>query len=280
MRGKELTYEQREQIIGDYLAGLNGLRISTVLAISRSTVYVTIDLYKKLVLHIQKSVLVVQNNYLHNLGLLTYKQRIGRYNWCKAKLTWKEEWKQIVWSDESRFTLFKSDGRIKVYNINFIKPIVKYNGGSIMFWGYFSWYGIGPLVVVDETMNSDIYVKFLAQHLVPWIRDNPNLIFQHRVINQIVHWWLKSHDIPVLDWVSQSSDLNPVENLWDYVDCQVRKRRPLPSSHKELIKAVQEEWANISIETLSSLILSMHERVKAVYKNKGRHINSDLLDLF
>ena len=63
--------------------------------------------------------------YLHKLGLnscatrnkplLTHKQRILRLKWCRAKRNWNEKWKQIIWSDESRFTLFKSDGRVRVW---------------------------------------------------------------------------------------------------------------------------------------------------------------------
>ncbi|CAG8479538.1 20804_t:CDS:2 [Cetraspora pellucida] len=36
------------------------------------------------------------------------------------------------------------------------------------------------------------------------------------------------HNITVLDWVPQSPNLNTIEQLWDYVDCQVRERKPLP----------------------------------------------------
>ncbi|PKC72477.1 hypothetical protein RhiirA1_337095 [Rhizophagus irregularis] len=79
-------------------------------------------------------------------------------------------------------------------------------------------------------------------------------------------WWMSSHNIPVLDWVAQSPDLNPIENLWNHLDYQVRKRKPLPKSKQELINVVQEEWRKISLETV---LLPM--RVKAVIKAKGGH---------
>ena len=66
----------------------------------------------------------------------------------------------------------------EAYNKNCIKPTVKFNGGSVMFWGCFSWNGVGPLVTVDENMDSDVYVNVLANHLIPWVCNNPNLIFQ------------------------------------------------------------------------------------------------------
>ena len=71
--------------------------------------------------------------------------------------------------------------------------------------------------------------------------------------------------------MAQSPDLNPIENLWNHLDSQVRKRKPVPRSKQELIEAIQEEWRKITIETCQRLILSMSNRVKAVIKAKGGH---------
>ncbi|PKK73444.1 hypothetical protein RhiirC2_776022 [Rhizophagus irregularis] len=57
--------------------------------------------------------------------------------------------------------------------------------------------------------------------------------------------WMSSHAVPILDWVAQSPDLNPIENLWNHLDRQVRKRKPLPKFKQELISAVQEEWGKL-----------------------------------
>jgi len=35
---------------------------------------------------------------------------------------------------------------------------------------------------------------------------------------------------------------------------------------------VQEEWTNISLETLHHLILSLPRRVEAIIKARGRHV--------
>jgi transposase len=230
--------------------------------------------------------------YLHNEGLgnytaqkkplLTRKQRKDRLRWSKDKKNWQEEWKQVVWSDESRFALFESDGRVRVwrragdtYNKDCIQPTVKFGGGSVMFWGCFGWHGVGPLVVVEGNMDSDKYVNILANHFIPWVSNYPNSIFQQDGASchtsSYTVWWMSSHAVPILDWVAQSPDLNPIENLWNHLDRQVRKRRPLPKSKQELISAVQEEWGKITIETIHDLILSLPRRIKAVIKAKGGH---------
>ena len=230
--------------------------------------------------------------YLHNEDIssytarkkprLTEKHKKNRLKWCKEKKNWNDEWKRIVWSDESRFALFESDGRVRVwrrsgeaYNEDCIQPTVKFGGGSVMFWGCFGWDGVGPLIVVDGNMDSDAYINILANHFIPWVDNYPNSIFQQD--GALFHtssysvWWMATHSIPILDWVAQSPDLNPIENLWDHLDRQVRKRKPPPKSKQELINVVQEEWQNISFETLHDLILSLLNQVNAVIKAKGGH---------
>ena len=213
---------------------------------------------------------------------LTAEQRKKRFKWCKEKHNWEEEWKQVIWSDESRFALFESDGHVRVwrspgeaYNQDCIQSTVKFGGGSVMFWGCFGWHGVGPLVVVEGNMNSDDYVNILANSFIPWVSNYPGSIFQqdgascHTSSYSV--WWMSTHNVPILDWVAQSPDLNPIENLWNYLDYQVRKRKPLPKSKQELIDVVKEEWKKISLETLHHLILSLSNRIKAVIKAKGGH---------
>ncbi len=38
--------------------------------------------------------------------------------------------------------------------------------------------------------------------------------------------WFADHDITVLDWLTNSPDLNPIENLWGIVKRKMRNKRP------------------------------------------------------
>ena len=82
----------------------------------------------------------------------------------------------IIWSDESRFTIFKNDGPGRVwrtsgtrFNIENLRPTVKHGSGGVMMWDCFSGKGIGPLVKIDGKMNRHDYIKVLETNLLPLI---------------------------------------------------------------------------------------------------------------
>ena len=53
--------------------------------------------------------------------------------------------------------------------------------------------------------------------------------------------WPKDNNVKVLEWPSQSPDLNPIEHLWAELKKRVRARRPTTLLHQ----FCQEEWAKI-----------------------------------
>jgi transposase len=80
--------------------------------------------------------------------LISENNRKVRLNWVRKRRSWTiDNWKNVVWSDESRFTLYQNDGKIRVwrlqeekYKVSCLIPTVKHDGGDIMMWGYFLWY--------------------------------------------------------------------------------------------------------------------------------------------
>ena len=54
----------------------------------------------------------------------------------------------------------------------------------------------------------------------------------------------ENEDISILDWPSNSPDLNPIENAWGLLKHNVERR--IPQSKMQLKEFMVEEWANIS----------------------------------
>lgn len=75
--------------------------------------------------------------------LISTKNRKARLSFARRFQRWsKSDWKNVLWSDESKFNLFSSDGiryvrrpRGQRYNPKYQVPTVKHGGGSVMVWG-------------------------------------------------------------------------------------------------------------------------------------------------
>jgi len=110
--------------------------------------------------------------------LLTKEHIEARY---KAAESWLQlennDFKTIVFSDESKFNVFTSDskcfnwcGSREALNPRFVCPTVKHGGGSVMVWGCFSYQGVGELVFIKNTMCATDYVSILSRSLPDSVR--------------------------------------------------------------------------------------------------------------
>ena len=82
-------------------------------------------------------------------------------------------------SDESKFNRQGSDGRRLVrrpvncaLDPKYCFKTFKHGGGSLMLWGCFSYYGMGPLVRIHGNLNRFGYRDILDTHLLSHARKN------------------------------------------------------------------------------------------------------------
>jgi transposase len=225
---------------------------------------------------------------------ISEKNRKKRYGWSRMRKNWITEWESIIWSDESRFELFNNDSNNWIwrktnerYNVECLNPTVKKSKG-IMVWGCFCNNKLGPLVLVEGTLNSDRYIELLENYLLPFLINlnekeetlipwyffqEEDYIFQDdnascHVSNKTKSW-KENKLIKTLPWPAQSPDLNPIENLWDILERRVRKYKPMPSTKNDFFELLKREWYQIDEGELTRLVKSMPNRINNVIKSKG-----------
>lgn len=200
----------------------------------------------------------------------------------------EKKWRNVLWSDETKINLFGGDGKKYVrrpenqeWNPKYTKKTVKHGGGNIMIWGCFSWYGVGPLHMIQNDkhgnaniMDSAYYRNILRTKMLPFAEWNMPLKWRFQQDNDPKHTagktskWMKNRKIEVLPWPSQSPDLNPIENLWAHVKSELVKRGK-PSNRHDLWIMVQEVWKSIPVSYCQKLVESMPRRCGETLRNKG-----------
>ncbi|CAJ0635714.1 10530_t:CDS:2, partial [Entrophospora sp. SA101] len=108
---------------------------------------------------------------LHANGLLEF---------AKEHEHWTiEDWSKTIWSDESKFKVFGSDGKQCYWkcpeeplNHFHIKPTVKFGGGSVMIWGCFTSWGVGGFCRIDGMMDAKLYQQILHKDFMNTIKDH------------------------------------------------------------------------------------------------------------
>ena len=217
--------------------------------------------------------------------LLTTQHIKSRFQWAKKYNKWSlEDWKKVIWSDESKFNLSNSDGKEYYWtnkpghlNKDSVKQTKKYGGGCIMVWCCMTWEGLGYSCKIDTTLDGELYSQILTGELMESIKyygyHKADIIFQHD--NDPKH---KSKDatstienlgLKVLDWPSQSPDMNPIEHLWDHIERELRKKQKHYSKQNDLWEDLQEILKEKHTEFCRKLISTMPRRVKDLLKAKG-----------
>lgn len=214
--------------------------------------------------------------------LLTKLQKKKRLIFALARRNWTiDQWRSIIWSDESKFEVTVGDERKKVirnkgeaFHTDCLKRKVKFPA-SLMIWGCMSAQGVGRLQFIDGTVNATGYQEILKTSLLPSI---PSLKHENKYVFQqdgaschtakSTKAWLRAHRIPTLEnWPPSSPDLSPIETLWWKMKKKLRKE---PSKSKEDLKnKINAVWNSISSAECAALVDTMPLRIQAVIKRKG-----------
>ena len=210
------------------------------------------------------------------------KNRKHRLKWAREHASWTvEDWRSVIWSDETKFNMFGSDGVIRVWrergkamDPKYLRGTVKHGGGSVMFWGCIGWNGVGILYHIPGIMVKEVYRDILAKNLPlasRKLRMRGRYIFQHdndpKHTAMIVKQWLAENRVNLLEWPAQSPDLNPIEHIWSELERRCSGRNP--KNKTELVELAMKQWDLIEPSVVQNLVQSMPNRIAAVIRAKG-----------
>jgi len=212
---------------------------------------------------------------------ISAKNLRSRMEFARTHLHWTSgDWANVLFSDEKKFNLFGSDGINYVrrpsgerFNPRYTKPTVKHGGGCIMVYGAFSRNIIGPLIKISDTMTGEIYRDIIVNNVLPWARRNMSAGWILQQDNDpkhtagIVKLGFKQHKVRLLEWPSQSPDLNPMEHLWAELERRCAKK--ICRNKNQKWDLLVEEWGRIPQCVIEKLIDSMPARCAAVIKSRG-----------
>lgn len=106
-------------------------------------------------------------------ALLRNKNIKARLEWCRAHKDWTiDDWKRVIWTDETKINRFNSDGRRwawirsneKLQN-HHVKLTLKHGGGNIKLWSAITYAGVGWICKIEGNMDKNLYKRILEDDL-------------------------------------------------------------------------------------------------------------------
>uniref|UniRef100_A0A8R1E1D3 HTH_Tnp_Tc3_2 domain-containing protein n=1 Tax=Caenorhabditis japonica TaxID=281687 RepID=A0A8R1E1D3_CAEJA len=183
--------------------------------------------------------------------LVSLKNRKARVKWAKQHLSWgPREWANHIWSNESKFNMFGTDGIQWIrhpigsrYAPQYQCPTVKHGGGSVMVWGCFSDTSMGPLKIIVGTMDRYVYEDIMENTMRPWARANLGR-----------------------SWVFQQ-DNDPKHTSGHELERRLKRVRASNANQK--FAQLEAAWKSIPMTVVKTLLDSIPRRCQAVIDDKG-----------
>lgn len=226
-------------------------------------------------------------NRMHELGFkpetkshktpLTLVQAQDRLDWCQNHLA--QDWGPVVFTDETTFETSARVLPIWTRKSNVVSLTSSRDPNireKINAWGCFTSRGFGHLFLFNDNLTADLMTIIYSDALLPtaqqyfgehghWILQEDN---DPKHTAHLSRTFKDDHDIQVLDWPSNSADLNPIENVWSVMK---NKMRGYDTSTLSLLQfAISSIWENLAEEMILNLFSSMQTRLQQCIDLDGR----------
>ena len=229
-------------------------------------------------------------------------QIANRLKFCQEKKNWSvEDWRNILWSDESPFQLFQlsnhQNDRIWAKdNLNIPSQKTVKFPPKVMVWGMMSFQALSELHFLPpkQTINAAYYVEDILTKVCltslnrtadigsilerKFMPNMSNAVFMqdgapaHTAIRtqkwcreNLASFWEKK------EWPGNSPDLNPIENLWAILKSKLEEKEP--ANNLETLKfQLKLVWSEIQPILLENLVSGMPNRIQKCIQMGGGYI--------
>ena len=151
-------------------------------------------------------------------------------------------------------------------------------------WGAFSAKGSVGFLLFTSIMDGTFYREILVKNLF----NNANTVMRRRWVfqqdNDPKHKARKTIELltqrcpAILEWPSNSPDLNLIENLWSILKVRVEKQvnklvmKKNPVTIDGFLELILKEWEGIDKKIYVNLVNSMLTRLERVIEGNGNKI--------
>ena len=205
---------------------------------------------------------------------------VNRVNWSRTHQNWlRQQWNGVLFFYESRFTIHRGDGRVRVYcrrNQRYVDCCVRDRLGDDLVWASVT-HGSRTNLLVIEGKFQRYRDEVLVRHFMSRFQSNAKFtLFQRdiatsHIARDTVNLRRANNILFINDWPANNPDLNPIEHLWDNLDQRVRRRPIPPSNVIQLKQALIQEGKNIPQPEINTLNRSMCHRSQAVLHAESGH---------
>ncbi len=111
-------------------------------------------------------------------------------------------------------------------------------------------------IKVNFAFHLEIYQEILEHFMLPSadkLYGDADFIFHTAKGTKS---WFNDHGVTVLDWPTNSPDLNPVENVWGIVKRKMRDTKP--NNADDLKAAIKATWASLHLSSVTGWLPPCH----------------------